>query len=154
MKKIVIIAFFASFLCSCSKWIAPPYTNVERILQIQQGMTIQQTSQVLGIQPYDVKYLQEENILQVHYNYRLKEREMIVYDNIVDETSQISGTPQYNPVPAIIEVNFKDGKMISYRTVQQEVKDAGVYKRNIGKKVLIGLAGFSALFILIGILAH
>ncbi|MFH0892838.1 MAG: hypothetical protein V2A54_00245 [Bacteroidota bacterium] len=129
MKKVLIFSAAALamlFITSCGKWIAPPYTNVSKIITVKNGMGIEQVNAALGIEPYDVYHIQEDGSSVLVYNYRLKDRRMTVpiFYNAKerairgDESSQTQGNVWYGSA-ARLYVLLKDGK------VKSMVTDAG-----------------------------
>lgn len=126
MKKFRIIFWFVLFLTittSCSKWIAPPYTSVDKIIKVKAGMTIEQANATLGIDPYDVYMIQEDGSSIYLYNYRRKDRRMSVppfaraRERAIkgEESSQTNGTLWYGET-SILYVQAKDGKIKSMIT--------------------------------------
>jgi hypothetical protein len=125
-KFIMILLLSASLLVGCASrtgWIAPPYTNVERILNVQPGMTISDVNLTLGIDPYDVYYIYSDGSFILVYNYRLKYRMMdestIDKETIRNERSQTVGEPIYRDYSSRLYVKFKDN------IVQSLITDAG-----------------------------
>src|SRR6056297_2127898 len=97
IKNIFIISALI-IITSCSRWIAPPYTNVDKLSTVKIGMNLQQVNNQLGIEPYDV-YFRGDNDFIVIYNYRVKDRLMKVsgdYNNTIhSEISQTNGGDWY-----------------------------------------------------------
>ena len=97
MKNIYILIFIA-ITAGCSRWIAPPYTNVDQLSNLQTGMTLNQVNSELGIVPYDI-YFKGGNDFIVVYNYRVKDRIMNVSGDFENTThssmSQSSGREWY-----------------------------------------------------------
>ena len=80
-----LIVYIAIGPTACSvtdQFIAPPYTNVEKILNVRIGMTLTEINQILGIPPYNVLYAAEEGITILLYNYRLKDRQVLFETNL------------------------------------------------------------------------
>jgi len=110
-------------LTSCAvqqnqKWIAPPYTSVDKIIKVKEGMSIEEVNNVLGINPYDIYILQDKGASILIYNYRIKDREMEVPSNynqrtkfIHSEEAQTSGEIRYKTDGNILYAFFKDGKL-------------------------------------------
>jgi hypothetical protein len=121
MKKLIVITSFLILFSSCShfNFIAPPYTNSSKIVQLKVGMTIDEVNKKLGIRPYDVYYIGEKKTILV-YNYRLKMRKQKIsgnYDEFVHtEASQTGGNIYYKKEGDKLFVSFKDGKMSSLIT--------------------------------------
>lgn len=115
---------------SCSRYIAPPFTDVSKVTQIKAGMKVKQVSDVLGIDAYDVFYMQETGSQVLSYNYRLKNRIMYVYNSVnhieirrqtSDENSQKAGEVFYDKKYRTLYAMFsKDGDLTSYITTSGE----------------------------------
>lgn len=94
MKGKLLLLIIPFLLGSCSKWIAPPYTSVDRMLDIQKGMTLMEVDETLGIKPYNMLHL-NENTAVFEYHYRLKDRDVNKISNykkfIHEERSQTGG---------------------------------------------------------------
>jgi hypothetical protein len=125
-KFITILLLSASLLIGCATrtgWIAPPYTNVNRILNVHPGMTLNDANRTLGIDPYDVYYIHSDGSFILVYNYRLKERMMnassIMEETIRSEQGQTAGEPVYREFSSRLYVVFKDS------IVQSLITDAG-----------------------------
>ncbi len=116
---------------SCGKWIAPPYTNVDKILQIQPGMELQEVNIILEIEPYDV-YIRRDNDFIVIYNYRVKDRRMKLSGptkHTTDETSQTAGTDWYGD-SYYCYVYFQDNKVKSILTDEGLKKSEDILIKN------------------------
>ena len=128
--------------CSQSKFIvAPPFTDVDKISKIEVGQTKDNVSDILGIQPYDILYLDGGNYM-CYYNYRLLDR-MVAIDNrrkniekgsasimasatgntMASEKAQTIGVPFYTEWKKVY-VNFENGAVSHY------VTDVGVEDAN------------------------
>lgn len=131
MKRLLIIAmiaFTAMFVASCmqTKWIAPPYTSVDKIIKVEKGMSIEQANKTLGIEPYNVYNIQADGSSILIYHYRTKQRRMTVPKNLEkkeetirgEERSQTEGQPWYNKDHHLVYVLFEDGKVKSLLTDQ------------------------------------
>ena len=108
--------------------VAPPFTSVENIITLSQGQTIEQVNSSLGIQAYDILYLNDGNML-CFYNYRLLDRKINIqsksayneqFKDSDDESlsslkSQTAGKPFYSEWKRLY-VNFKDGKLTHFIT--------------------------------------
>lgn len=140
LKILAIGVVLASMLFSCSRYIAPPFTDVTKIAQLKSGMRVKQVSDVLGIDPYDVYYQQETGAQILSFNYRLKNRVMNVYNTVnytevqrqtSDEDSQKEGETYYDKDYKTIYVLFSPtGELTSYITT------AG--QKDKGKLILLG----------------
>lgn len=120
MKKYLSPFLFLTLILlstSCGKWIAPPYTNVDKILRIAPGMELQEVNLILEIEPYDV-YIRRDNNFIVVYNYRVKDRRMKLSGHTKstsDEASQTAGTDWYGD-SYYCYVYFQDNKVKSILT--------------------------------------
>jgi hypothetical protein len=128
MSKILIMILLLniSLLIGCASrtgWIAPPYTNVEKILNIRPGMTLSEVNMTLGIDPFDVYYIYSDGSFLLVYNYRLKYRmideSIINKETIRNEQAQTVGEPIYPDYSSRLYVKFKDN------IVQSLITDAG-----------------------------
>jgi hypothetical protein len=134
MKYIYIVTVIFA-LSGCSRWIAPPYTNVDRLVNIKTGMTLAQVNTELGIEPYDVYFKGNDESIVI-YNYRVKDRIVEVsgdYDNIThSEISQNNGKDWYGE-KYFCYVYFKDKKVKSMITDRgkQTSEDILVKNNNI-----------------------
>lgn len=139
--KQICFALLGVFLLSaCTRYIAPPFTDVTKITQLKAGMKVKQVSDILGIDPYDIYYQQETGAQILSFNYRLKNRVMNVYQTVnvaevgrqtSDEDSQKEGEIYYDKNYKTIYVLFSPtGDMTSYITT------AG--QQDKGKLILLG----------------
>ena len=144
--KILSVVFVVLILNSCEttttttttktvtrKWIAPKYTSVEKILNLKIGMNVETATRTLGIQPYDIYTMQKDGITIIVYNYRIKERRLLLpisdkYEATKDEKSQKAGKTWYQNKSHKLYVVLKKQKMVSLLT------DAG---RKDGEPLLI-----------------
>lgn len=99
MKSKMFFILLLMILGACSKWVAPPYTSVENMLQLEQNMNQQRVNQTLGITPYNILHRNEETTI-LEYHYRLKDREVNNISNFDDfiheEVSQTGGEAWYD----------------------------------------------------------
>lgn len=83
---------------SCSKWIAAPYTSVDRMLSLEKGMSRAEVDTTLGIPPYNLLHRNDSTLI-LEYHYRLKEREVkgisVRSSFTHEEGSQTVGDPVY-----------------------------------------------------------
>lgn len=139
MKKLnlifnLIVAGFLITSCSQSRFIvAPPFTDIEKISTIETGQSKDEVNKALGIQPYDLLYLNEGDFL-CYYNYRLVGRKVTIDNSLKNRTkgsgetlssnkAQTAGEPFYTEWRKIY-INFKNGKVTHYTT------DAGLRNSN------------------------
>lgn len=123
--RFILFAFASSVITSCNSiyQAAPPYTSVERMIQLKADMNVQSVNEVLGIQPYDIYTIQETGGSILVYNYRVKDRkvklptELKKQDQFIhSEEYQKAGEPYYNLEHSKLYIFFKDGKMKSMMT--------------------------------------
>lgn len=129
MKKILYLSLVVMVVAlgSCSRYVAPPFTSLEKILVVKTGMSLNQVSATLAIEPYNILHMNDNGEIIVTYNYRLKNRVMKVSTTNRDEynrqtrneESQTAGNPWYDKTPRLLYVIFKDNK------VQSFISDAG-----------------------------
>src|SRR5687767_1470385 len=103
--KLAVMVLGLTTIFSCSRYVAPPFTDVSKVTQIKTGMKVKQVSDILGIDAYDVFYMQETGAQVLSYNYRLKNRIMYIYNTVnhievkrqtSDENSQKAGEVYYD----------------------------------------------------------
>jgi len=120
MKLTLIpLAALCLLFSACSNvWIAPPYTDSEKIIGLKSSMSIDDVTSQLGIPPFDVYHLQEDGSTVLVYNYRLKNRRMSYGSDVQlhDEESQTAGKLWYSKKSFLVYVLFQDGKMKSLVT--------------------------------------
>ncbi len=116
---------------STSKWVAPKYTNVEKIVKLEPGMTVKAVEQTLGVPPYDVYTIQEKEVSVFLYYYRIKDRTLELSGNATqqnvimrgNEKSQTNGEVWYSNTHKSLYIYYKNGEMVSLLT-QTGDKDA------------------------------
>jgi hypothetical protein len=128
--KMALLVAGLSAVTSCSRYFAPPFTDVSKVSQLKSGMKIKQVSDVLGIDPYDVYYMQETGAQLYSFNYRLKNRVMYLYKTMnrmevdrqtSDENSQKAGEVYYDKNYRQLYVMFNaQGDLTSYLTTSGE----------------------------------
>ena len=129
MKKLtqsfVLFACISMLMFSCQSIYksAPPYTSVDKIIQLKADMDIAKVNEVLGIQPYDIYTIQETGGSILVYNYRLKDRKVKLPTDpkkqdeyIHSEEYQHAGDIYYNLESSRVFVFLKDGKLKSMMT--------------------------------------
>lgn len=125
-KYILILLIFGTIsFSSCSRYIAPPFSDVMKIAQIKTGMKFQQVVDILGVEPYDIFHVQETGASLICFNYRLRKRIIksptLNSDEFeretTNETSQTAGDLYYDKNYKVLHVLFnKDGELSSYIT--------------------------------------
>jgi hypothetical protein len=58
---------------------APKYTRVARVMQVKRGMTLEQVSSTLQIQPYSIKSLDTLNRRVLIYKFRTEDRKTLSF---------------------------------------------------------------------------
>jgi len=131
-KYIIITILTFLFFTGCSRWIAPPYTNVDNISDIEIGMSLQQVNDVLEIKPYDVYFKGDDDYIVI-YNYRVKDRILKISGNYEDmthsELSQTSGAEWYGQ-KYFCYVYFKDSRVKSIVTDEGKRKSEDILIKN------------------------
>ena len=130
MKKLLLITATIGFLASCSVYISPPFTDVEKISNLKKGMPQNKVSAVLGIPPYDIFYMDETDGYVLSYNYRVKDKRLKIETLNQDEfqrktrndDSQTSGVIWYDKDYKVLYCLIKDGQLVSYLTSSGEQK--------------------------------
>lgn len=124
MRKLLFLAATVGFMASCSVYISPPFTDVEKIAQLKKGMPANKVSAVLGIPPYDIFYMDETDGYVVTYNYRLKNKRLKIETLNRDEferktrndDSQTAGVMWYDKKYQVLYCLIKEGNLVSYLT--------------------------------------
>ena len=139
MKKL-ILPIIAALVVSCNVYKAPPFTDVDKILMLESGMTLEQVKNTLGVDPYDVYHINEKNSTLLSFSYRLKERRYKVttfnQDEIdrktTDEASQTSGDVRYNKKdPRTAFLLFKNSQLESVLTTSgKKISETIMIKNN------------------------
>ena len=127
-KSVIVIVLLTSMMYSCvvSEKVMPPYTNVQKILNVKKGMTLKQTNSTLGIEPYDIYNIQEDGGSILVYHYRTKQRKMTLPEDFKkrekilrgEERSQTEGVSWYDTDHKLVYVLFQDEKVKSLITDQ------------------------------------
>jgi len=125
-KKVLFLSLTILMAVSCSRYIAPPFTDVTKISQLKPNMKVKQTIDILGVEPYDIFYMQETGAQMLSFNYRLKKRIMYVYNTVnylevqrqtSNEESQKAGDLYYDKKYQTVYAMFsKEGDLVSYLT--------------------------------------
>lgn len=128
--KLAVMVLGLATIFSCSRYVAPPFTDVSKVTQIKAGMKVKQVSDILGIDAYDIFYMQETGAQVLSYNYRLKNRIMYIYNTVnhievkrqtSDENSQKAGEVYYDKNYRTLYAMFnKEGDLTSYITTSGE----------------------------------
>jgi hypothetical protein len=130
MKKSLLVAVIAGMMASCSVYISPPFTDVEKIQKLEKGMPSNKVSSVLGIPPYDIYYMDEKDGYVVTYNYRVKNKRLKIqtlnrdeFDRKTrNEDSQTAGTMWYDKNYQTLYCLIQEGALVSYLTTSGERK--------------------------------
>lgn len=124
MKKLYLLFSLLILLGSCNRYIAPVFTDVERISQLRPNMSLKQMVDILGIEPYNIYNMQEDGSMVVVFNYRLKMRRVVAPTFNQDEfnrqttndDSQTSGDEFYSKDYKTLYAIINDNKLVSYTT--------------------------------------
>lgn len=122
---LILLIFGTIIISSCSRYIAPPFSDVMKIAQVKPGMKFKQVVDILGVEPYDIYHVQETGASLVCFNYRLKKRIIksatLNQDEFeretTNESSQTAGDLYYDKKYKVLHVLFnKNGELSSYIT--------------------------------------
>ncbi len=133
LKNVLFGAFVCLTLFSCSNtWIAPPYTDSEKIVGLTPAMDIEAVNTQLGIPPFDIYHLQESGNAILVYNYRLKNRKFSYAADAAkhNEESQTKGKLWYSKNSYLVYVLFEAGKMKSVVTDAGRANSEGLLIAN------------------------
>ncbi len=134
--KVLVLGALILMAASCARYVAPPFTDVTKISQLKNNMKVKQVIDVLGIEPFDIYYMQETGAQMLSFNYRVKKRIMYVYNTVnyleiqrqtSNEESQKSGDLFYDKKYQTVYAMFsKDGDLMSYLTTNGINHGAGL----------------------------
>jgi hypothetical protein len=118
MKQILLalIVFLTIASCKESNVLTSYCTNVEGIFKLHDGMTLDEISAALNVQPTDFYYALDDKYEVVTYTYR-RNYQLVLRDEINDEASLRGGSSRYKDEQTlfvILDANTK--KMIYYIT--------------------------------------
>jgi hypothetical protein len=71
-------AIFTLFSCGVKRFIAPPFTDLDRILKLRSGQNVEAVNNTLGIKPHDIVHCYKTGSKILIFNYRLKDRNMVL----------------------------------------------------------------------------
>lgn len=133
-QYIAVLVLGIVMLSSCAemKWISSPYTDVDKLTMLREGMSTRTVSSSLGIPPSDIYHSDDENSTVLVYNYRLLDRRMKYSENSDKhyESSQKAGDAYFNEERAAYLL-FKDNKFKSMvTTIGREMSDYLLVKNN------------------------
>ncbi|MFN0037814.1 MAG: hypothetical protein ACKVUS_22350 [Saprospiraceae bacterium] len=91
---------------------------MDKILQLQTGQSLKDVNETLKIKPYDVVYSHDKGKKVLIYNYRVKDRRMVLPTKTADrvshsESAQREGEVWYNSDYREVFVLFQDDKLKS-----------------------------------------
>jgi hypothetical protein len=111
MKRILQIFLVAVVFSSCSNIIVPYYTTVDKMTNVNPGMTKEKVVATLGVEPYEI-FHGIENGCEIHqFKYKHKE----VSHGTLNSYSNIKGTERFVD-PSNVYVYYRDGKVESLVT--------------------------------------
>jgi hypothetical protein len=123
MTKSLRLISFLAFLCfftSCklSKYTAPHFTDLDKILALKPGLSLNEVNDVLKIKPYDIVYSHDKSKMLLIYNYRVKDRRMGLPTSTADqvmhsEDAQRQGEIWYNANYRELFILFEGEKLKS-----------------------------------------
>lgn len=111
---LVLVALLCSLSsCMVNRYIAPPFTSLDKILQLKQGQSVDDVSNTLRIRPYDIVHSHENGSMILIYNYRVKDRNLPVPSRaanqmIHSEEGQREGEEWYNTAHKELFLLFKN----------------------------------------------
>ena len=108
--RFFIFVFILTGFTSCIVR-APQYSRVEKVLTLKQGMTKEEVSTVLGIQPYNIVSMNDTGETVLLYKYRVTNRSIVPF--FLNETNGHKVRGKY--VNLLVTYN-KDGKVKSMET--------------------------------------
>lgn len=118
MKKITISLIFLSviFLFSCKTTINPYYTTVEKMYNLEPGMTVTDINKALGVNPYEI-YMDVNNGNRVLvYKYKKRHQKIPVNKQNKEEFLATSSERYLEEGSIYMIFSPKDNKLISYYT--------------------------------------
>ncbi len=130
-KLFYTLLFLSSLLSSCSITksynYALPFTNVEKIISLNKGESINEVNAKLGINPYNVLHLSEDGSMVLIYHYRTQQRKLESKNFVQPEERQAylesdeyqnGGKLVYKLDVEKVCVFFRNGRMVSYVTTE------------------------------------
>lgn len=123
-KFLLLLIASAFILVGCNRYIAPPFTDVDKISRLKNGMKLNQVVNILGVEPYNVYHMQTTGNKLLTFNYRLKNRKLKVSTlnrdefsrRTTNEESQTSGEIYYDKDYKTLYTMFVDGELHSFTT--------------------------------------
>jgi hypothetical protein len=113
MKQRFLLLLVPLILGSCTRWIAPPYTSVDKMLSLEKGMNSNQVNATLGIKPYNILHKNESTAV-LEFHYRLKDRDLNNIQNYNDfihqEKSQVGGKNWFTK-PSKFYILYEDDRL-------------------------------------------
>jgi len=111
-----LLVFSVLFLlssCKVSRYIAPPFTDVDKIMKLRSGIGLSEVNTTLGIKPYDIIHSYETGSKILIFNYRVKDRNMVLASRTANRTihseeAQKEGETWYNTNHKEIYLLFKN----------------------------------------------
>jgi hypothetical protein len=126
-QRLAFLLIISAFLLmGCNKYIAPPFTSVDKISKLKPGMKLRQVVDILGIEPYNIYHMQKSGSQLFTFNYRLKNRKLKVETlnrdefsrKTTNEESQTSGVDYYDKHYKTLYVLIDNGELTSFTTTQ------------------------------------
>ncbi|MEO1516810.1 MAG: hypothetical protein AAFV95_17445 [Bacteroidota bacterium] len=99
--------------CGASRFIAPPYTDVDKIVRLETGLNLNEVSEILKIRPYDIVYAHDTRRKLLVYNYRVRDRNLAVASRSANqvvhtEDGQRQGERWYDGITRELYILFKN----------------------------------------------
>lgn len=103
--------------CVVNRYVAPPFTDVEKILNLKTGLTEAEVSAILLVPPHDVAHSIGDSSKVLIYNYRLKDRALTVSARnqkfmIHSKDAQREGEPWYDDEYREVFLLFKKDQLV------------------------------------------
>ena len=114
--KTLIISLFCVMFSACSVVMHPHFTNIQSILSVNRGETLNQVIDKIGFMPYDVYTQQTTGFKIVTYKYKIIERQLDpkTKDNVGSESN---GPKKYlSKLHTALFTFDANDKLISYIT--------------------------------------
>ncbi|MBL0048233.1 MAG: hypothetical protein IPP32_09095 [Bacteroidetes bacterium] len=79
MKNLIYCFLFSITLCSSCIVQSPKYTSLDKVMELQLGMSKDEVEKTLGLQPYDLKSVSDTATVFI-YVYRVTDRKTLSID--------------------------------------------------------------------------
>jgi len=113
MKRFHYFLLIPILFSSCATWIAPTYTSVDKMLQVEKGMSSVKVDETLGIKPYNMLHRNDSTSI-FEYHYRLKDRDVnniIKYNDFIHQEQSQTGGENWFTKPSKFYVLYDNNKL-------------------------------------------